>query len=131
METIWDYIKYVYRENWGVPGYVIEFFACESILSRCACGQSNYRIALGVKENMQYVRSVINHYYGFDGWNTDIDFNPLAIFNKTGRNYSGFFNEITGISSLSDKYNLKFIYNICKRYVFLKERCMKEYDKCP
>jgi hypothetical protein len=126
METLWDFIKYLYKKHFNIPGDVIEYYSLEPILKRSITGYSNTRLAYSYNITSQDIKNILNKYMGFDGWNNDLDVNPLAIYNRYCGNYLLFTQEIKMVSTLMDDFSIDLSFVLCKRFVAI-QRMIEAY----
>jgi hypothetical protein len=117
MDT-WELIKKIYQEKLNIPQDVIEYVAIMDILKLCACGYCNKHISRVTKHDIQYIESVLADIFSFDGFSSDLDFSPIAIYNKCN-NKLVFYNELTVISDRNAKL-VEFLYTLCSKYAQIK-----------
>jgi hypothetical protein len=126
MTDTWKEILKFYEKELDIPRNVTEFLAVLEILKGCAMGLSNNRIAKGY-DDVDYVAITLINYFNFPGWEYDLDFSPLAIYKRNNGNYLAYEQEITMISNEDFNGNIKISYNICKKYIKVKEEIDKYY----
>lgn len=125
--TLWDLIKHFYKEKFNINPDVIEYISVNEILKKCVTGYSNDRIANSVNEPVEYVKDVIKDFFGFSGWEIDLDANPFAIYNRSRGDFNRYKEEISMVSSIFNDYIIKLSYNICKKYDYIK-KIIKDYN---
>lgn len=125
----WNYVLKFYKNVLGIPEFIAESISVYDILKNCACGLSNYRISKRYNINdIDYVAITIYQYFKFPGWQFDLDFSPLAIYNKVQGNYDLYLREIDMISRASfDKYTDES-FRVCKEFNELKKEISKYYE---
>ena len=128
METLWDYIKDIYSRKFNIPPLITDFIAVERIVYKSASGYSNRRISFAINESMEYIRQVLEDFIGFSGWDNDLDFNPLALYNRNKDNYDEYMREVSMISSITSDFYTSLTYKVCERYTKMKERIKEYYD---
>lgn len=124
----WDAIKLFYRDKFNIPEHTIEYIAVKDILKNCAMGYCNRRISRKVRHNITYVRTVIREFFGFDGWNIDLDFSPLALYKRCNDSYLAYIQSVVMLSSLPDD-RVRLSYNIAKIYMNIEKDIEKNYGK--
>jgi hypothetical protein len=132
METLWDVIKEFYKQHYNIPPEIIDYIAVNPILMKCASGYGNKRIGCAIDEPIDYIKEIIEKYYGFTGWTIDLDVNPLALYNRTVKNYGDFVyfeQEIKMVSVFMTDTNIKLAWNICRKYYLIKKEVEKYYGE--
>lgn len=129
METLWDYIKELYKEKYNIPPEVIDYVSVQPILKRCVTGYGNKSICYAVRENIDYVSQVIFQYLSFPGWTDDLDLNPLAIYNRYNGNYEYFKQEIQMFSPYFKEEIVKYAFDMCKKYKEIEKEIKEIYEK--
>lgn len=122
--TLWDCIKSVYVNEHNIPEAIVDMIAVEPILRHCVTGYSINKIVRYTLMQRKYIKTVINEYFEFDGWNDDLDFSPLAFYRRSFGSVVRFEEEIKMVSSIKNDM-IAFLFFICKRY----EDIVKEIEK--
>ncbi len=117
MDT-WELIKRIYQEKLNIPSDVIEYVAIMDILKLCACGYCNKHISRVTRHDMQYIESVLMEVFGFRGFQSDMDFSPIAIYTKCNKKLV-FYTELSVISDKNIKL-VEFLYALCSKYTQIK-----------
>lgn len=126
--TLWDEIKKYYEIKFSIPEIIIEYISIQEILKRSVTGYSNKRIARQFNFPTRYIENILIDYLYFTGWESDLDFNPLALYNKVNGDYIAYSYQIDCTTPIV--YSNKIVnisYNIAKRYNEIKEK-IKEYE---
>ena len=85
--SLWiDLVKF-YGDNFHIPAIVVEYMVVLDILRESVTGYSNSRISNKYDLSIQEVSEILNEFLGFAGWNFDLDFNPIALYNKSNSNF--------------------------------------------
>ena len=118
----WAKIKRFYWHTFGIPERIIDYMAVTDIIKKFLTGYSNMRIANTLKLSTKYVEDVLEEYIGFRGWKTDLDVNPLAIYNRCRGNYRCFVEDIRSVSSvISENFMIALYYLVKMYYQLVKE----------
>lgn len=128
MTTLWNAIKLIYREKFLIPDKVIDYIAVRPILIKSLSGYGNERIARSMGESILYIRSVLMEFLNFDGWNFDLDYNPIAFYNRIHGNLEWFRQEVLMVSKIS---NIKLIdksFHLCRNFYEIIEKEIKKYE---
>ena len=120
----WIEVSSQYAGMMGVPVNVIEYLSVTEILKCAVTGMSNSRIAdrYGICDSDNYVSNVLIDNLSFSGWEDDLNFNPLALFNQTDGDYMRYYSKV--IEYAPYMYSDAIIvmsYNICLIYTKIKE----------
>jgi hypothetical protein len=128
MTSDWEAIKEFYSKRFNISGETVELIAVLWFLKKCVSGLSNNTInkSCGYDEDDPYLKEMLLEYFGFPGWEKDLDINPLSLYNECKDDYELYklkFEEATPnmINTVSDWLMVAISYNLCKRY--------KEYEK--
>ena len=116
VSNLWEVIKLFYKQNFDIPGRVIDYIAVEPILIKSLSGYSNYRIAISIRDDIEYVNGIILSFLKFDGWNEDLDYNPLATYNKVSGNLNHFREEVLQNSVVSNIKMIDKTFYLCRDY---------------
>lgn len=85
----WGKVLELIEASTGVSRKIIELIAVKDILTLCASGVANHKIASVLDNNVFYVKSVLHEFIDFEGWSYDLDINPYMIYtNLMTRDYS-------------------------------------------
>lgn len=128
METLWDLLKHHYEINFNIPGYIIDYIAIKDIIRDCVVGYSNSTIARRNKQKVSYVLEVLTGYLWFTGWLDDLDFSPMALYEKSNGIKLAYEQEINMVSSFSQVI-VDMSFEICRRYEQIEKELEKYYDK--
>lgn len=124
---VWKGIKNLYKEKFNIPTRIIDFIAVYDILLRCVQGFSNTKISKYSKLDADYISEVLMEYFLFEGWNSDLDFSPIAVYNRNEGIRINYLEEVKTITGLCDELCLDFTYSICKRFNYIKKEINKYY----
>jgi hypothetical protein len=112
----------------GIPEVVVDMIAVEPILRHCVTGYSISKIVRYTLMQRKYVKTVLNEYFEFDGWTDDLDFSPIAFYNRSYGNIIRFEEEIKMVSSIENDM-IAFLFYICKRYRDIVEEIDKHHGQ--
>lgn len=112
--NLWQVIKLHYKYQFDIPLHVVDYIAVRPILIKSLSGYSNTRIAIYTQESIEYISDILFRYLGFSGWSLDLDFNPIANYNKVKGNFILYKQEISMISSISNVRLINKTYFLCK-----------------
>lgn len=119
----WETIQEFYLKAFGIDKELVELNAVIELMRLCVCGFSNEHISKELLLNdPQYVKDTLKEFMSFDGFEADLDYNPLLIYNRVTYLYQ-FIIEVTIITNFPG--DLEKIYNLCKYYKE-KESYLKE-----
>lgn len=118
--TLWGLIKRFYRETFNIPEYYIECLALLDILKRSVSGYSNIYIGRVLQLPSTYVKEAVSYCLDFNGWDTDLDFNALACYNKS-KDYNEYYQEVSMVSAVTSVSVIRLSYNLCKMYYEILE----------
>lgn len=127
-KTAWDMICALYWEEFSIPPRIIDLVAVKPILMKCVSGYGNKRIALSTDDDTQYIANTLEEFLGFGGWSKDLDFNPLALYNRAEKNFDGYANEVRMVSTVTDDEVLELSFELCRRYYGIDKEIRKFYD---
>lgn len=127
-KNLWEVIKKSYKDNFNIPELVIEYYANIEIIRKCIYGYSNSRIAFSLNENITYITDVLNSLLLFPGWEKDLDFNPIAVYNKCNDDYNAYYMSVIMISSISTDSIIRLSFNLCRKFKEI-ERMIDKYVK--
>lgn len=128
MSDVWELILEFYEKELKIPRKITDYLSVSDILKNCAMGLSNSRIAKSNElDDIEYITITVNYYLGFPGWKRDLDFSPLAIYNRSRGSFLIYEQEITMISTESFNGDIRISFDICKRYSEIKEEIDKYY----
>ena len=77
-EEKWIVIKQFYLDNFNIPGDLVDLLADSNILTMCVSGSSNESISKLLDIDIESVKQIIKSVFEFDGWEKDLDINPLS-----------------------------------------------------
>ena len=107
---------------------LLDYISTIDILRDCAVGYSNYRISKRKHIDTKFIESVLLDAYSISGWNRDLDFSPLALYNISGGNRLMYEHEIIMITGKYDERQVNLTYRICKKYLEIKKEVDDYYD---
>lgn len=123
----WKAVLRFYKEELGIPENVTEYLSVELILKYCAMGLSNNRISRKLKLDVIFISQMLSKYLNFEGWTTDLDFSPLAIYNRCDGNYVMYEQEIQMITYDFSHAHLDLSFSICRRYNSIRKEIDNYY----
>jgi len=123
----WKLVEHFYEKYLEIPSYIVYFLSIENVVKGCAMGLSNVRIAKKNLLDIYFVSGILSEEVDFEGWNYDLDFSPLAIYNRSNENFLAYEQEILTISPFNFENLVKLSFNICKRYNYIKKEIDKYY----
>jgi hypothetical protein len=125
--NLWDVIKLFYKQNFNIPERVIDYISVKPILIKSLSGYSNHRIALSLNEDIEYIVNILYEFLKFDGWDEDLEFNPIATFNKIKGNLENYRQEVLQNSSITNIRLIDKTFYLCERYYKRIEREIQKY----
>jgi ribosomal silencing factor RsfS len=123
----WEVIQKVYEEKFGTPPKILDYIATQQILKLCCTGLSNKKIAEYLEIDIEDVENTLFEFLNFEGWENDLDINPLHIFEKV-KNLDNFIIFMVKSSMISEKIANNF-YEVCKKYKLIEEEVDNYYDE--
>jgi hypothetical protein len=126
--TLWDIIKKFYKEELGIPDYIVECISLLDVIKRCISGYSNYRISQFKGSSINYIKEALSNTIAFEGWDQDLDFNPLALYNRSEMNYARYKEEVNMVSVITSEVVIKLSFNLCELYYRIIEE-IEKYDR--
>ena len=135
-EEKWNEIKQFYLDSFGISPDLVDLLADNDILVMCASGSSNKSISAHLDIDIRSIKEIIQSVYSFPGWEEDIEFNPLQIFNELLDSGDYLFGDFK--SSVTDQIDnfglepirtggLRIMFRVCKLYESISERLEKEW----
>lgn len=124
--TVWDSIKSLYEKNFNIPGYVLEHYSNMEILRRCVSGYSNLRISYSIGDDIKYVKEALLCSLGFEGWEIDLDFSPIALYNRCKGDYERYRQDVLMVSCITPDSAIEISFLLCDRYKDI-ERDINKY----
>jgi hypothetical protein len=83
-EQVWKEVQEFYKIKFGYEASLLDAFIDYDILKMCVGGASTQTICkfLGIQEDKVYtpVTNAIDRHFGFQGWNTDLEFSPINVY---------------------------------------------------
>jgi hypothetical protein len=129
MQTNWEIFRKYYSELFGVSLELVDILAVYDVLRMCACGYANYRISKKTKLDIFYIEETLLTYYDFYGWNFDLDFSPIALYNRSNDNINRFEEEIRMTSNRVDEGFIKRMFEISQRFTKIKGEVEEFYGR--
>lgn len=130
------------NESWGkileliegtikIPRSIIELIAVKDILTLCASGVCNHKIATVLDVDHFYVKSVLIEFIDFAGWSQDLDLNPYSIYaniRANGYGFQEFKNEIFALSPyMNDELAIHNAFIICQKLYSIEKKIEEEW----
>jgi len=118
----WKEITDIYEELFNIPRHIIEYVAVHDSLLLCTSGKSNKSVAelQGTTEDL--VEGDCVEFLGFDGWNEDLDVNPLFIYHSVFGNYTKFIGRCDLESSKMTLEQIEQSFVVCKAFVEMEKQ---------
>lgn len=123
----WDIIQDLYENRLGIPKSITYLLSIELIVKGCAMGLSNSRISKRLDIDVFYISQILSKEVDFEGWTNDLDFSPLAIYNRSDGNFIAYKQEIETISPFYFEDKVKSSFYVCKVYNNIKKEIDKYY----
>jgi hypothetical protein len=82
--NLYKFVAKFYKDNFDVPPEVFLLMSIRVTLLLCASGLSNETISTFFSIDKHFVDETVKHMYKFDGWEKDLDYNPLYYY-KIGK----------------------------------------------
>lgn len=131
MEPI-EILKQIYKEKFNIDEVLVDLMADRDILHLTASGSSNISISKFLDIDIEDIKSVNKDFYGFDGWETDLDLNPIGIYNNMVKmqtySYEIFYHEISTISPYFDEDTIQKMYEICSKFHTIDKLLEEEWN---
>lgn len=124
--TLWEVIKNSYKNNFNIPDDILEYYANFEIIRRCANGYSNSRISYSLNESITYISNVLLDSLEFPGWEVDLDFNPIAVYNRCDDNYTKYYQDVIMITFITSDRFIALSFILCQKFKEI-ERKINEY----
>lgn len=125
--TVWDLIKDFYKTKFGIPRKIIDLISVIEILKLSVQGYSNEKIARYSEDGIQYIIDVLAEFLDFTGWDSDLDFSPIALYNKS-KDFIRYQQEVKMISAITNESVINISYHICVTYFKYRKAIEKYYD---
>lgn len=125
MQNIWEEIKKIINKNTGISMEIVELLSVDEILKQCVFGLSVSHIANYIDQNEKYVREVLLAFLDFEGWNEDLDFSPIACYNRSNTREE-FSEDVKSFSHVTNTCGFIFMYDLCRKYKEIEERIKKD-----
>jgi len=114
----WKLVEAFYKDTFGIDPKFVDIMSYKDILLMCVSGASSKNISEFLGIDTAVVANICLSILNFSGWETDLEFNPYAIFcelkNLAGVTQGKFEMEITAICGKVDKNIIKTSYRLCK-----------------
>ena len=123
----WQDIRRWISLSSAVPEIVIDYTSVSNILKLCVHGLSNDKIAYFNDTTEEYVQSIIFRYFGFRGWDFDLDLNPWRLYQSTLGSYELYEMKIWSLTNLINCDIIRLSYKLCKKYEQIREE-IENYD---
>ena len=97
---------------------LLDYIAVYDILKLCAEGRSNLSISHILAEDLDYVESVVLEFYGFSGFQQDLDFNVNLCYNRYKYNLYAYlqvartWDLVSPLDEIRRSYNVNKIFEI-------------------
>jgi len=115
----WELIRQLLGVKLGIPEKILDYIAVRDILVLCTSGGSNETICRFLKLGDTYVSNVIHEYLDFDGWVSDLDYNPKALYELCKGDIIDYNNEVYKTTKRS--YPVEFVtYTFARVSIFSK-----------
>jgi len=125
----WELFKRYYSDLFDTSLELVDYLAVYDILRLCAYGYSNYKIERYTKIELSYIEDTLLTYYDFCGWACDLDFSPIALYNRSKGNFIYYEQEIRMICDKINKRLLKRTFDISKRFNDIKKEVDEFYGR--
>jgi len=123
VSKLWDSFTEFLDKEFKMDSFLAYKISSLSILNLTAKGYSNARVSSKLLVSVKDVESTLINLLHFTGWEHDLDFSPLAIFNRC-KTFSDYQREVYVISAVSEKI-IVLSYNV----VYLYKQIVKDVDK--
>lgn len=125
--NLFNYLHNFYIDKLNFTEEEFELLCNISILNLCAEGLSNNSIVRRTNIVGDSVVETIKKYFYFDGWEKDLDLNPLKVYNSS-EDLDEYVYNISMVSPLMELDIIMQSYYICKLYIELDNRLEKKYN---
>ena len=111
----------------GIPEYILDYIAVDDILRRSLSGRSNRAIAKDLKMKIYYIVHVLDQFLESNGWEEHAEYNPLALYYKSGMDYDKFKEEMAMSYHVYDEQYFVICFNMCEKFRLMREEVKKYY----
>ena len=81
-EKKWNEVRQFYMNSFGIAPELVDLMASNDILLMCVSGSSNSAISKLLNIDEDAIKEIVSTILNFDGWTTDLDFNPYKIYQE-------------------------------------------------
>lgn len=117
----WKLLQAFYKNHFGISPDLLDKIAVEPLLEDCASGRSNQFIANKYDTDLEYVSEVLDEFLDFEGWENDLDVNPLMIYGSLDADFSYYKSVIKTVSCLVNQSDILLSYGICRKYTKIRK----------
>jgi hypothetical protein len=128
-DKLWQYIKDIYKDKLGIPEKIVNLLSDDKILIGVATGLSNRHICNYVDLDEKLVKTIVEQYFkdisNFSGWQVDLDFSPIMVYNNKHTTLYGYIGAVKEASSLVTENDVYTSYQVCVVYKNYEEELAK------
>lgn len=121
MSSVWEKVKDLINERTGLSFEILDLLAVNEILLQCVQGLSVTHIARYIEQDEQYVRDVLMEFLDFGGWEVDLDFSPIVVYNRCV-DKKEFINDVDIFSPFTYSDDVSMSYDLCEKYKILERK---------
>lgn len=131
MEPI-ELLKQLYKEKFNIDEVLVELMADRDILHLTASGSSIYSISRFLDIDIKEIKKVNKSFYGFEGWEKDLDLNPFNLYQNMRRRGQNDFNIFRGEIALISPYMTEKIaeevFDVCCKFYTIEKLIEEEWN---
>lgn len=113
---MYESIKNLYKEHFNIDGDLVDLLADYEIMYYCVTGLSNKDISEILDIEEKAIKDVLINRFNFYGWRTNLDYNPIFIYNKVNGNKVLFYTAIKAIFPEIPKFIINKSFAISKKF---------------
>lgn len=123
MSFQWTMFRKFYARKFGISEKMVDLIASYEILKLSVSGYSNKRISNRLLVSATDVQDSLLEFLDFFGWDFDLDFSPISLYNKSKGVFMAYDQEISMLTGrLSDYEAVRKSFEICEKFSKLKEK---------
>lgn len=126
-----EILKQLYKEKFDIDEALVDLMADRDILHLTASGSSSISISRFLNIDLDEVKKVNKDFYGFNGWDIDLDLNPFSIFSTLAKikvyDYITFQQEILLLSPYFKEGEVEKLYEVCIKFYTIEKLLEEEW----
>jgi len=126
-DKLWNNFTKSYGDATGLPAKVVDYLSVLDIIRYSATGMSNSRIGSRLSLDDDYVSKLLILYLNFSGWESDLEFNPFALYKQSDGDFDRYVGAVAEKTIREySKGLLTMSFNVAKIFWKVKE-VLSEY----